>query len=105
MKTTTVLAAAAAVAPVHASGATDVAEIKCARPNASFCVAGDIILRCDGSGVGVPGRCSANVAGYPPLGGTAVCHESAPEAGDAACQKNVGALSLLAFLFMCRAER
>lgn len=90
MKTSTVLAAAAAAAgPVCASGASDATEMKCARPNASFCIAGDIILRCDGSGLGVPGRCSANVAGYPPLGGTASCYESAPEAGDAACQKNV----------------
>ncbi|QPH04336.1 hypothetical protein C2857_001261 [Epichloe festucae Fl1] len=62
--------------------------INCAKANANYCMSGDIILRCDASGMGARGRCSANVAGYPPAGGAATCYQSSEEAGDAACQKN-----------------
>ena len=90
MKYATVLVAAATVVlakPQH--GLPPGSKIDCAKPNANYCMGGDIILRCDGSAVGTPGRCSDNVAGYPPAGGVAECYESSKEAGDAACQKNV----------------
>ncbi|KJZ68713.1 hypothetical protein HIM_11891 [Hirsutella minnesotensis 3608] len=89
MKSSSVfVAAAAAAGRVAASGASDVTEMKCAKANANYCVAGDIILRCNDKAIGTPGRCSANLSGYPPSGGVAECWESAKGAGDAACQKN-----------------
>ncbi|KAM3500004.1 hypothetical protein MY10362_006795 [Beauveria mimosiformis] len=66
-------------------------KINCAKPNASYCMGGDIILRCGPDALGEPARCSsANVSGYPPppAGGVAECWESSRDAGDAACQKN-----------------
>ncbi|KAJ6787672.1 hypothetical protein PWT90_08370 [Aphanocladium album] len=63
-------------------------KINCAKPNASYCMGGDIILRCGADSTGQPGRCSDNVSGYPPAGGIAECWESSRDAGDAACQKN-----------------
>ncbi|KAG6019525.1 hypothetical protein E4U41_003182 [Claviceps citrina] len=62
--------------------------INCAKPNANYCMSGDIILRCDARSLGTRGRCSDNVAGYAPAGGIASCYQSSEEAGDAACQKN-----------------
>jgi hypothetical protein len=61
----------------------------CTKPSANFCLGGDIILRCDGNGVGKAGRCSNNLAGYAPIGGPASCYQSSTDAGDAACVKNV----------------
>lgn len=80
-------ASLAAAEPQHAlpSGA----KINCTKPNATYCMGGDIILRCDANATGTPGRCSDNVSGYPPAGGIAQCWESSRDAGDAACQKNV----------------
>ncbi|KAL6699151.1 hypothetical protein J3F84DRAFT_365066 [Trichoderma pleuroticola] len=63
-------------------------KVTCAKPNANYCYGGDIIVRCDANGVGTAGRCSDNVAGYPPLGGVAECWQSTETSGDAACQKN-----------------
>lgn len=60
----------------------------CTKPSANFCLGGDIILRCDGNGVGKAGRCSNNLAGYAPIGGPASCFQSSADAGDAACVKN-----------------
>jgi len=91
MKTATLLLAAAAAAVAHASeGQAPGPDTKynCAKPNANYCMGGDIILRCDANSIGTPGRCSDNVAGYPPAGGVAECHQSSKEAGDAACEKN-----------------
>jgi hypothetical protein len=64
----------------------------CTKPGAAYCAGDslgtDIIIRCNGT-VGQPGRCGNNLAGQPPLGsGGALCYQSSPEAGDAACEKN-----------------
>ncbi|KAK2593539.1 hypothetical protein QQS21_008762 [Conoideocrella luteorostrata] len=89
MKTTIVaLATSVAVVAAAPGGIPSGTPINCAKPNANYCMAGDIILRCDGNGMGTRGRCSDNVAGYPPAGGVASCYQSSEEAGDAACQKN-----------------
>ncbi|GAB0135363.1 hypothetical protein EsDP_00003704 [Epichloe bromicola] len=87
---TAVVALATSVAVVSAAPGAVLpgAPINCAKANANYCMSGDIILRCDASGMGTRGRCSANVAGYPPAGGAATCYQSSEEAGDAACQKN-----------------
>lgn len=85
---TSALIVAVTASVVHASNPGDV-PYNCAKPNANYCLGGDIILRCDGNSVGTPGRCTDNLSGYPPAGGFASCWESAKEAGDAACEKNV----------------
>ncbi|KAG5922426.1 hypothetical protein E4U42_005466 [Claviceps africana] len=83
------LAAAAALVSAAPGGETSPGlPIHCAKPNASYCIAGDMILRCDGNKMGVRGRCSDNLDGYPPQGGLASCYQSSEDAGDAACQKN-----------------
>ncbi|KAJ2969182.1 hypothetical protein NQ176_g8803 [Zarea fungicola] len=79
-------AALAAAEPQHALPTGT--KINCAKPNANYCMGGDIILRCGSDATGQPGRCSDNVAGYPPSGGVAECWQSSQDAGDAACQKN-----------------
>ncbi|KAM3563931.1 hypothetical protein ARSEF4850_002071 [Beauveria asiatica] len=56
-------------------------KINCAKANASYCMGGDIILRCGPDALGEPARCS-------PAGAVAECWESSRDAGDAACQKN-----------------
>ncbi|KAM3509013.1 hypothetical protein MY11210_006508 [Beauveria gryllotalpidicola] len=63
-------------------------KINCAKPNASYCMGGDIILRCGPDALGEPAHCAASVSGYPPAGGVAECWQSSRDAGDAACQKN-----------------
>ncbi|KAG5984405.1 hypothetical protein E4U55_004978 [Claviceps digitariae] len=86
-----VLALAASAAVVSASPGGEIpvgVPINCAKANANYCMDGDIILRCDGNKLGVRGRCSDNVSGYPPFGGLATCYQSSEDAGDAACQKN-----------------
>lgn len=89
MKSSTlIVAATAAVVHATASNPGDV-PYNCAKANANYCLGGDIILRCDENAIGTPGKCSANLSGYPPAGGIASCWESAVEAGDAACEKNV----------------
>ncbi len=86
--TAVILAATLAAAePQHAMPSGT--KINCSKPNATYCMGGDIILRCDANAVGTPGRCSDNVSGYPPAGGIAQCWQSSRDAGDAACQKNV----------------
>jgi hypothetical protein len=65
----------------------------CAKPNAAYCAGSslgtDIIIRCDASGRGQPGRCSNNLVGQPPQGTfPALCWQSSETAGDAACEKN-----------------
>lgn len=96
---TAVVALVTSVAVVSAAPGAVLAgvPINCAKANANYCMTGDIILRCDASGMGTRGRCSDNVAGYPPAGGAATCYQSSEEAGDAACQKNV---SFLSFTFV-----
>lgn len=88
MKSTALLlgAAAAAMAAPQAPGDS---PVNCAKPNVNYCVAADIILRCDENAMGYPARCSPNLSGYPPAGGVASCWESGHETGDAACAKNV----------------
>lgn len=89
MKTSAILFVAAAALASAQAPPEGTNKVNCAKPNATYCLGGDIILRCDGSSVGTAGRCSDNVAGYPPLGGVAECYQSSETAGDAACQKNV----------------
>ncbi|KAG6010483.1 hypothetical protein E4U21_006485 [Claviceps maximensis] len=86
-----IIALAASAAVVSAAPGGEIpfdVPINCAKPNANYCMAGDIILRCDGNKIGHRGRCSDNVAGYPPFGGIASCYQSSQDSGDAACQKN-----------------
>jgi hypothetical protein len=87
---TAIVAFATSLAVAHAQGGPEPGDvpINCAQANANYCFGGDIILRCDENGMGLRGRCSANLVGYPPSGGSATCWESSVEAGDAACQKN-----------------
>ncbi|KAL7944208.1 hypothetical protein V8C42DRAFT_83473 [Trichoderma barbatum] len=87
MKTSAVLVAVAAALVSAQAPPEGTNKINCAKPNSNYCL-GDIIVRCDEHSVGTAGRCSANVAGYPPAGGVASCYESAKDAGDAACVKN-----------------
>lgn len=87
MRTSAIFVAAAA-AVASAQYTEENGTFKCEKPNTNYCLAGDIILRCDANGKGTPGRCSANLSGYPPMGGVASCYESADGAGDAACEKN-----------------
>lgn len=89
MKTSALIVAAAAALASAQAPPEGTNKVNCAKPNASYCLAGDIIVRCDANAIGTAGRCSDNVAGYPPLGGVAECWQSGPLAGDAACQKNV----------------
>ncbi|KAL7821233.1 hypothetical protein V8C44DRAFT_313934 [Trichoderma aethiopicum] len=88
MKTSAVIVAVAAALVSAQAPPEGTNKVSCAKPNASYCMGGDIIVRCDGNSVGTAGRCSDNVAGYPPLGGVAECWQSSELAGDAACQKN-----------------
>jgi len=87
MRTTGLLVVAAAAA-AHAGYTEKDGKYICEEPNASYCLGGDIILRCDAYGVGTPGRCSDNLSGYPPAGGVASCYEKAGTHGEAACEKN-----------------
>jgi hypothetical protein len=87
MRTTSLLVVAAAAA-AHAGYTEKDGKYVCEEPNASYCLGGDIILRCDAYGVGTPGRCSDNLSGYPPAGGVASCYEKAGTHGEAACEKN-----------------
>ncbi|UKZ58842.1 uncharacterized protein TrAtP1_000166 [Trichoderma atroviride] len=87
MKTAAIFLAAAALASAQAPP-EGTNKVNCAKPNANYCLSGDIIIRCDANGMGTAGRCSDNVAGYPPLGGVAECWQSSTTSGDAACQKN-----------------
>ncbi|CZT01357.1 uncharacterized protein RAG0_09031 [Rhynchosporium agropyri] len=62
------------------------------KPNGAFC-AGDslgtnIIIRCT-NGIGQPGNCNDNLAGYFPFGvRSSQCWQSTPTSGIAACAKN-----------------
>lgn len=89
MKTSAVIVAVAAALVSAQAPPEGTNKVSCAKPNAAYCMGGDIILRCDGNSIGTAGRCSDNVAGYPPAGGVAECYQSSELAGDAACQKNV----------------
>ncbi|KAG5967120.1 hypothetical protein E4U58_002285 [Claviceps cyperi] len=84
-----VLAISPVVVSAIASGGPPAGvPVNCAKAKANYCLGGDIILRCDADSVGIQGRCSDNVAGYPPFGGIASCQQSSELAGDAACVKN-----------------
>ncbi|KAK0614167.1 hypothetical protein B0T14DRAFT_298369 [Immersiella caudata] len=94
MKNTVALALALASAGLASAQAVYGADstFTCTKPNAAYCAGSslgtDIIIRCNGT-VGQPGRCGNNLAGQPPLGsGGALCYQTSPEAGDAACEKN-----------------
>ncbi|KAH7149351.1 hypothetical protein B0J13DRAFT_303571 [Dactylonectria estremocensis] len=87
MRTASLLVVAAA-AVANAGYTNGNGTYVCGRPNANYCLGGDIILRCDAYGHGTPGRCSDNVSGYPPLGGVSSCYEKDGSYGDASCEKN-----------------
>lgn len=89
MKTSALFVVAAAALANAQAPPEGTNKITCLKPNANYCYGGDIIVRCDANGLGTAGRCSDNVAGYPPLGGVAECWQSTETSGDAACQKNV----------------
>lgn len=87
-----VAASAAAVSAQYTFNSTT-NTYTCAVPNADYCAGSslgtDIIIRCDASGVGQPGRCSDNLDGEPPVGDfPALCWETSATSGDAACEKN-----------------
>lgn len=88
MKTSAIIVAVTAALVSAQAPPEGTNKVTCAKPNANYCYGGDIIVRCDANGVGTAGRCSDNVAGYPPLGGVAECWQSTETSGDAACQKN-----------------
>jgi hypothetical protein len=103
-----VLASAAVVSAQVTYNSTD-GTFTCAVADKAYCAGDslgtDIIIRCTGT-KGQPGRCTdvcaellgretrwltwkQNLAGAPPLGvQPALCYQSSPTAGDAACEKN-----------------
>ncbi|KAI5462389.1 hypothetical protein BGZ63DRAFT_403618 [Mariannaea sp. PMI_226] len=87
MRTTSLLVLAAAAA-ANAGYVEKNGDYFCDEPNTSYCLGGDIILRCDAYGKGTAGRCTSNLSVYPPLGGTASCYEKPGSHGEAACEKN-----------------
>lgn len=87
MRTTSLLIVAVAAA-VNAGYTENNGKYVCGIANTNYCLGGDIILRCDESGNGTPGRCSDNLSGYPPAGGVASCYEKPGSYGNAACEKN-----------------
>ncbi|KAK5658573.1 hypothetical protein OQA88_1966 [Cercophora sp. LCS_1] len=84
--------ASAALVTAQVSHNETTGEFLCAKADAAYCAGDslgtDIIIRCTGT-KGQPGRCTNNLAGYPPLGvQPALCWQSSDTAGDAACEKN-----------------
>ncbi|KAL7929634.1 hypothetical protein V8C35DRAFT_176403 [Trichoderma chlorosporum] len=88
MKTSAIFVAVSAALASAQAPPEGTNKITCLKPNSNYCMGGDIIVRCDANGLGTAGRCSDNVAGYPPLGGVAECWSTTETSGDAACQKN-----------------
>ncbi|KAK1995471.1 hypothetical protein LX36DRAFT_162093 [Colletotrichum falcatum] len=94
MKTSaTLVLAASALASAQVVYNSTTGQYLCSRPNVAFCAGDsfgtDIIIRCDANALGQPGRCTNNLAGQFPLGvQPALCWQSQPQAGDAACEKN-----------------
>jgi len=94
MKTSaTLVLAASALSSAQVVYNSTTGQYICSRPNSAFCAGDslgtDIIIRCDANGFGQPGRCTNNLAGQFPLGvQPALCWQSQPQAGDAACEKN-----------------
>ena len=91
MKSSLILAASAAV--VGAQVTNNNGTFTCSKPNVNFCAGDslgtDIIFRCNAQGIAQPGRCTDNLAGQPPQGvQPALCYQSGPTVGDAACEKN-----------------
>lgn len=87
------LASSAALATAQATYDEATGQWRCAKPNAAFCAGDsfgtDIIIRCNASGVGQPGRCSNNLSGQPPAGvKSALCYQPDALSGEAACVKN-----------------
>lgn len=59
-----------------------------AHPNGAYCAGANIIIRCT-DGVGQPGNCNDNLAGYPPLGvNYSPCFQCDANSGRAACSKD-----------------
>lgn len=79
----------AAVALAALVAAEDPAATLCKSDGQTFCIGGDLILRCSGAGVGQPGRCTPNLSGSFPPGGLASCYEAEKQDGKASCEKNV----------------
>ncbi len=100
------LAASATLASAQVTVNSTTGAFTCTKPNSAFCsgnsLGTDIIIRCNALGQGQPGRCGDNLAGEFPQGvGGALCFQSSPTAGDAACEKNVS-LTLFPFASPCR---
>lgn len=88
-----ILVASAALASAQATYNSTDGKYYCAEPGQAYCAGEslltDIILRCDSSGIGQPGRCTDNLDGEPPVGlNTALCWQTSNTTGDAACEKN-----------------
>ncbi|KAK1982395.1 hypothetical protein LZ30DRAFT_590630 [Colletotrichum cereale] len=94
MKTSaTLVLAASALASAQVVYNSTTGQYLCSRPSSAICAGDslgtDIIIRCDANGFGQPGRCTNNLAGqFPPGVQPALCWQSQPRAGDAACEKN-----------------
>ncbi|KAJ9165425.1 hypothetical protein NKR19_g433 [Coniochaeta hoffmannii] len=93
MKNSALLTILASAAVASAQVTVDNGTYTCSKPNVAFCAGDsmktDIIIRCDSTGQGQPGRCSDNLAGEPPVGvQPALCYQSDATTGDAACEKN-----------------
>lgn len=80
-------------------------KINCARPNGSYCMSDDTILKCDGNADGMPMKCADDIMAMSPSakGGAATCRESSKEAGDAACMKNAS-LIFLSFFYLAASK-
>ncbi|KAF6826941.1 hypothetical protein CMUS01_09216 [Colletotrichum musicola] len=94
MKTAaSVVLAASALASAGVTYNATTGEYICSRPNSQWCAGDsfgtDIIIRCNSSARGQPGRCGDNLAGQFPVGvNPALCWQSNADAGNAACEKN-----------------
>ncbi|EFX03488.1 hypothetical protein CMQ_416 [Grosmannia clavigera kw1407] len=91
--TFTLVASAAAFASAQVTYNSSTGAFTCAKPDVAYCAGDslktDIIIRCDASGVGQPGRCSDNLDGEPPVGNTpSLCWQANNSSGEAACEKN-----------------
>lgn len=85
-----VVAVATAAAGRGPHGLPPGTKINCAKAKANYCLEDNIILHCDDDALGVPAFCEDKLSGQLPASAPALCYQSSPEAGDAACMKNVG---------------
>ncbi|ESZ90094.1 hypothetical protein SBOR_9520 [Sclerotinia borealis F-4128] len=92
---TTLTAAVAALVGITSAQVTfnsTTGSFSCPIANGAYCASsslgGPIIIRCT-NGIGQPGNCDDNLAGYFPYGvNYSPCWETSEKSGDAACSKN-----------------